>query len=570
MTDAIAVLDFGSQYSQLIARRVREAHVYCELFPWDAPREQVMALQPRGFILSGGPNSVYDAGAPALPGYVLESGRPVLGICYGMQLLAHALGGRVAASARREYGEARLEIEDCELWPAAITHLRAPITVWMSHGDRIESLPPGFQIIARTANSPIAGMADRARRLYAIQFHPEVNHTQHGREIIAHFVHAICGCRASWTPANIIEESVQKIRAQVGRRPVICGLSGGVDSAVAAALVHKAVGDQLTCVFVNTGLLRKGEPEQVVETFEREQGMRLIAVDASEEFLEVLSGVTDPEDKRRRIGEKFIRVFESVVREQGLGVRDQGSGAGGQGSGIRVQGSGIRGQELEVRSQGQGPRGREWESGVESGAKRADGRPLLCQGTLYPDVIESRGPERQAAAKIKTHHNVGGLPKDMQFELLEPLRYLFKDEVRAIGAALGLPDAIVWRQPFPGPGLAVRVLGEVTWERLERLRAADAILQEELRRADLTRATSQAFAVLLPVRTVGVMGDGRTYSEVIAIRAVTTDDFMTADWARIPFDVLARISNRIVNEVPGVNRVAYDITTKPPATIEWE
>ncbi|RMG64276.1 MAG: glutamine-hydrolyzing GMP synthase [Chloroflexi bacterium] len=526
MIDGIAVLDFGSQYSQLIARRVREAHVYCELFPWDAPRDQVMALQPRGFILSGGPNSVYDPAAPALPGYVLESNLPVLGICYGMQLLAHALGGWVAPALQREYGEAQLEISGCELWPDAIAQLRSPITVWMSHGDRIEALPPGFKVIARTAHSPIAGMADPARRRYAIQFHPEVNHTQHGREIIAHFVHAICGCRASWTPANIIEESVQKIRAQVGRRPVICGLSGGVDSAVAATLAHKAVGDQLTCVFVNTGLLRKGEPEQVVETFEREQGMRLIAVDACEEFLEALGGVTDPEEKRRRIGEKFIRVFEAVVREHGIGSKH--------------------------------------------GKARDDARPLLCQGTLYPDVIESRGPERQAAAKIKTHHNVGGLPEDMQFELLEPLRYLFKDEVRALGAALGLPDAIVWRQPFPGPGLAVRVLGEVTWARLERLRAADAIVQEELRRADLMRATSQAFAVLLPVRTVGVMGDERTYSEVIAIRAVTTDDFMTADWARIPFDVLARISTRIVNEVLGVNRVVFDLTTKPPATIEWE
>ncbi len=554
MTDAIAVLDFGSQYSQLIARRVREAHVYCELFPWDAPREKVMALQPRGFILSGGPNSVYDASAPALPGYVLESGLPVLGICYGMQLLAHALGGRVAPSLQREYGEARLEVEDCELWPDATAHLQSPITVWMSHGDRIEALPPGFKVIARTAHSPIAGMADPLRRLYAIQFHPEVNHTQHGREIIAHFVHAICRCRASWTPANIIEESVQKIRDQVGRRPVICGLSGGVDSSVAATLVHKAVGDQLTCVFVNTGLLRKGEPEQVVETFEREQGMRLIAVDASEEFLEVLSGVTDPEEKRRRIGEKFIRVFEAVVREHRIGSRDWGARVGEPALEGGGQGAGVGSQK----------------SRVEIGTAFADDRPLLCQGTLYPDVIESRGPERQAAAKIKTHHNVGGLPQDMQFELLEPLRYLFKDEVRAIGAALGLPDAIVWRQPFPGPGLAVRVLGEVTWARLERLRAADAILQEELHRADLMRATSQAFAVLLPVRTVGVMGDGRTYSEVIAIRAVTTDDFMTADWARIPFDVLARISNRIVNEVSGINRVVYDITTKPPATIEWE
>ena len=527
MTDAIAILDFGSQYSQLIARRVREAHVYCELFPWDAPRERVMALQPRGFILSGGPNSVYDVGAPTLPAYVLESGLPVLGICYGMQLLAHVLGGQVAASAHREYGDARLEIRDCDLWPNAIRDLRSPLNVWMSHGDRITALPPGFEVIAQTANSPVAGMADPSRRLYAIQFHPEVNHTRHGREIIAQFVHVICGCRASWTPGNIIEESVLRIRAQVGGRSVICGLSGGVDSAVAAALVHRAVGNQLTCVFVNTGLLRKGEPEQVVETFERAQGMRLIAVDAGEDFIEALSGVTDPEEKRRRIGEKFIRVFESVVNGR-------------------------------------------WPTIGNGHTAAAGDRPLLCQGTLYPDVIESRGPERQAAAKIKTHHNVGGLPRDMQFDLLEPLRYLFKDEVRAIGSTLGLPDELVWRQPFPGPGLAVRVLGEVTWDRLERLREADAILQEELRRADLMRATSQAFAVLLPVRTVGVMGDGRTYNEVIAIRAVTTDDFMTADWARIPFDVLARVSNRIVNEVPGVNRVVYDITTKPPATIEWE
>jgi len=518
----IAVLDFGSQYSQLIARRVREANVYCELFAWDAPAENVMALRPRGFILSGGPNSVYDAGAPALPGYVLASGLPVLGICYGMQLLAHALGGVVAPATHREYGQADVEVDDCPLLPQQTQKPNSRISVWMSHGDRVEQLPPGFRVIARSANSPIAGMADDARRLYAIQFHPEVNHTQRGREIISHFVHSVCGCAAAWTPANIIDESVARIRAQVGDRPVICGLSGGVDSSVTAALAHRAVGDQLICVFVDTGLLRKGEAEQVIETFQREQGMRLIAVNAAEEFLEALQGVTDPEDKRKRIGEKFIRVFESQITR------------------------------------------------IQSKIQNPESRILLAQGTLYPDVIESRGPERQAAAKIKTHHNVGGLPKDMQFELLEPLRYLFKDEVRAVGSALGLPDEIVWRQPFPGPGLAVRALGEVTWERLERLRDADAILQEELRRANLMRATSQAFAVLLPVRAVGVMGDGRTYNEVIAIRAVTTDDFMTADWARIPYDVLARVSSRIVNEVAGVNRVTYDITTKPPATIEWE
>lgn len=519
MTDAIAILDFGSQYSQLIARRVREAQVYCELFPWDAPREKVMTLRPRGFILSGGPNSVYDPNALGLPAYVLESGLPVLGICYGMQLLAHALGGQVCASAQREYGHAEVQIVACALWPPAIGQAGATVHVWMSHGDRIEALPPGFAVIARSPNSPVAGMADPARNIYAIQFHPEVNHTEHGRAIIARFVHHICGCAPTWTPTNIVEESIAKIRAQVGDRTVICGLSGGVDSSVAAALVHRAIGDRLTCVFVDTGLLRAGEAEQVITTFQREQGIRLIAVNAAAEFLEVLDRVTDPEMKRKRIGEKFIRVFESVINRLPATNGD---------------------------------------------------RPLLCQGTLYPDVIESRGPERQAAAKIKTHHNVGGLPADMQFELLEPLRYLFKDEVRAIGSALGLPDEIVWRHPFPGPGLAVRVLGEVTWERLERLRAADAIVQEELRRADLMRATAQAFAVLLPMRTVGVMGDGRTYSEVIAIRAVTTDDFMTADWARLPFEVLARISSRIVNEVPGINRVTYDITTKPPATIEWE
>jgi GMP synthase (glutamine-hydrolysing) len=523
MSDFIAILDFGSQFTQLIARRVREANVYCEIFAWDTPPEKISAMCPNGFILSGGHNSVYDDGAPTLPNFVLESGVPVLGICYGMQLLAHTLGGVVAPSSHREYGYARVELGTSQLFEFASRNnnhaSHREIQVWMSHGDRIERMPSGFRIVGKSANSPIAAMADETRNYYAVQFHPEVNHTEHGRDILAAFVHGICLCDANWTPKNIVDESVEKIRAQVGGREVICGLSGGVDSSVAAALVHKAIGDRLTCVFVDTGLLRKGEGEQVIETFQRNMGIKLVGVNAAEDFLDALSGVTDPEEKRKRIGEKFIRVFESVVNRQ---------------------------------------------------SSNHDHATMLCQGTLYPDVIESRGPERQTAAKIKTHHNVGGLPKDMKFELLEPLRFLFKDEARAVGTALGLPDEIVWRQPFPGPGLAVRVLGEVTWERLQRLREADAILLDELRRANLMRATSQAFAVLLPVRTVGVMGDGRTYNEVIAIRAVTTDDFMTADWARIPFDVLARISNRIVNEVSGVNRVTYDITTKPPATIEWE
>ncbi len=550
---AIAILDFGSQFSQLIARRVREANVYCELFPWDAPHEKVLAFNPKGFILSGGHNSVYEQGAPTLPDYVVqhnaEHGTPILGICYGMQLLTYKLGGIVAASSHREYGYARLEISDWRLWqsarspqPAASNpiaqslDLKSPLQVWMSHGDRIEKMPPGFRSIAHSNNSPIGAMVDDARHIYAVQFHPEVDHPHGGRKLLANFVQNVCGIAPDWTPKNIIEESVDKIRAQVGDRQVICGLSGGVDSSVAAALVHRAIGDQLTCVFVDTGMLRKDEGEQVIETFQREQGIRLIAVNAAEEFLDALQGVTDPEAKRKIIGEKFVRVFERVLREQ------------------------VSAKSLVLSP----------ESALRTPHSALSTTPLLAQGTLYPDVIESRGPERQSAAKIKTHHNVGGLPKDMQFELLEPLRFLFKDEVRTLGSALGLPDSIVWRQPFPGPGLAVRCLGEIVWERLERLRAADAILQEELRAADLMRATSQAFAVLLPVRTVGVMGDGRTYSEVIAIRAVTTDDFMTADWARIPFEVLARISSRIVNEVSGINRVTYDITTKPPATIEWE
>lgn len=514
MPDAIAILDFGSQYTQLIARRVREAHVYCELFPWDAPPERVLALRPRGFILSGGPASVYAPDAPRLPDYVLQQNVPVLGICYGMQLLAYHLGGQVTRAERREYGPAEVELVGP---PNPLCgHLRsANLHVWMSHGDHVAAPPSGFVVLARSANSPVAAMGDLARGLYGLQFHPEVVHTPRGREILRNFAIRVCGCRPDWTPVAFIEQAVAAIQTQVGSERVVCGLSGGVDSAVTATLVHRAVGDQLTCIFVNTGMLRRGEPVQVVRAF-RDRGMRLVSVDATEEFLSALAGVTDPEEKRRLIGERFIHVFEQEAAKLG-----------------------------EVR--------------------------FLAQGTLYPDVIESRGPERQTAARIKTHHNVGGLPEDMHFELVEPLRYLFKDEVRAVGEALGLPEEIVWRQPFPGPGLAVRILGEVTWERLETLRAADAILLEELGRAGLLRGeTQQAFAVLLPVQSVGVMGDARTYQNVVALRAVTTDDFMTADWARLDYDLLARVSNRIVNEVVGVNRVVYDMTSKPPATIEWE
>jgi len=516
--EAVAILDFGSQYSQLIARRVREAHVYCELFPYNAPAEQVLALQPRGFILSGGPSSVYEPDAPALPGYVLESKLPVLGICYGMQLLAHHLGGRVAPAQRREYGPAQLILTDpaCPLFAG----LPLALQVWMSHGDRIEVPPAGFAAVAQSDNSPVAALAHPGRRLYGLQFHPEVVHTPQGATIIRNFLSRVCGLHGDWTPAQFIGQAVSAIRRQVGDGRVLCALSGGVDSAVTAALVHRAVGDQLTCIFVDHGLLRQDEPQQVIRTFEQKVGLHLVVVHAAEEMLAALAGVTDPEAKRRIIGEKFVRLFE---REAGrLGRFD-----------------------------------------------------FLAQGTIYPDVIESAGAGRPGAQRIKTHHNVGGLPEEMQLELVEPLRFLFKDEVRAVARELGLPDEIVYRQPFPGPGLAVRILGEVTWERLETLRAADAIFRDELLAAGLLRqqegtGTAQAFAVLLPVRSVGVMGDGRTYAHVIALRAVTTDDFMTADWARLPYDLLARVSNRIVNEVPGVNRVVYDLSSKPPATIEWE
>jgi GMP synthase (glutamine-hydrolysing) len=517
--DAIAVIDFGSQYAQLIARRVREAHVYCELFPWHAPERQVLAIDPRGYILSGGPASVYAPEAPQAPDYILRSGRPVLGICYGMQVLTHALGGRVAPSVEREYGPAQLEA----LIPNPLIP-RGQQRVWMSHGDRIEIPPPGFVALARSDNSPIAAIGDLERGYFGVQFHPEVRHTPGGEQILRRFVQDICHARPQWIPESIISQSVMRVQDQVRGEKALAAVSGGVDSSVATALVHKAIGDQMVAVFVNNGLLRQGESLQVVRAFRQNLGVELVVVDAEDQFMGALQGVTDPEGKRRVIGETFIRVFEAQARKLGL------------------------------------PR-------------------FLVQGTIYPDVVESSAPDRAQAERIKTHHNVGGLPQEMDFELVEPLRYLFKDEVRIVGEALGLPLDLVWRQPFPGPGLAVRCLGEVTRERLDRLRAADAILIEELDAAGLlrmqgqeqeTQGTAQAFAVLLPIRSVGVMGDQRSYQGVIALRAVTTEDFMTADWARLPYDLLARIANRIVNEVAGINRVVYDITSKPPATIEWE
>lgn len=520
--EAVVILDFGSQYSQLIARRVRELEVYCELIPSQAPIEEITRLNPLGYILSGGPASVYAPGAPHLPDFVLKSQKPVLGICYGMQLLAYHLGGQVDPGSEREYGPAEIELTDPDNPLFATFNLQpATLQVWMSHGDRVTRLPDGFRTLAQSPNSPHAAVGDPERGLYGLQFHPEVTHTPQGKALLRAFLYGVCGCHGGWTPGNFIEESLGQIQAQVGAGKVVCGLSGGVDSSVTAALLHRAIGDQLTCIFVNNGLLRQNEPEQVVQTFQQQMHAHLVAVDATEDFLSALAGVTDPEAKRKIIGEKFVRIFEAEARR--LGQVD-----------------------------------------------------FLAQGTLYPDVIESAvstsGGSKGGglAAKIKTHHNVGGLPEDMQFQLVEPLRYLFKDEARAVGEALGLPRQMVWRHPFPGPGLAVRVLGEVTWERLETLRAADAILIEELRASGWYDRTAQAFAVLLPVQSVGVMGDFRTYADVIALRAVTTDDFMTADWARLPADLLARVSNRIVNEVPGVNRVVYDISSKPPATIEWE
>ena len=509
--DKVLVLDFGSQYTQLIARRVREASVYSEIFPWNAPLERIREFDPKGVILSGGPASVYADGAPLPDPSVFRLGVPVLGLCYGMQVMAHMLGGKVARSARREYGRAELLVDDDKglLWG-----IYQKSAVWMSHGDRIETLPAGFSVIAHTVNSPCAAMAKPASGLYALQFHPEVAHTEEGERIIRNFIFDICGCKPEWKMSSFAERAVGDIRRQVGSDGVICALSGGVDSSVAALLVHKAVGDALTCIFVDNGLLRLGESEKVADTFRRHFHMKLVHVDASRRFLEKLRGVTDPEKKRKTIGAEFIAVFEE-------------------------------------------------EAGKIENAR------FLAQGTLYPDVIESvsvNGP----SAVIKSHHNVGGLPEVMKLGLVEPLRELFKDEVRALGTEMGLPDDICLRQPFPGPGLAIRCLGEVTHDRLKILREADAIVLEEVKKAGLYNELWQSFAVLLPVRSVGVMGDERTYESAIAVRAVQSRDGMTADWARLPYDLLGKLSNRIINEVKGVNRVVYDISSKPPGTIEWE
>jgi GMP synthase (glutamine-hydrolysing) len=507
---SVVVVDFGSQYSQLITRRVRELNVYSQLVPADAPWEAVQRLNPRAIILSGGPSSVYDPGAPGLPPWVVGSGLPVLAICYGLQLLAHELGGRVEPAAVREYGPANVRVQaSSPLFEGVGTEL----PVWMSHGDSVTALPEGFELLA---SSPAAlYSAVRRGNIYGLQFHPEVAHTPAGSRLLANFLYKIADLEPDWTPAHFVEEAIDRIRGQVGTGRVLCALSGGVDSAVAATLIHRAIGDHLTCIFVDNGLLREGEAEQVVHVFRDQQHLNLRYVDAGERFLAALRGVTDPEEKRKRIGETFIRVFEREATQLG---------------------------EIEY----------------------------LAQGTLYPDVIESATSETRAAQKIKTHHNVGGLPADLRFKLVEPLKLLFKDEVRKVGAELGLPAEIVHRQPFPGPGLAVRILGEVTGDGLDVLRTCDAIVRAEITLAGLDREVWQSFAVLTPLRTVGVMGDGRTYGHLVAVRAVTSDDAMTAGWARLPYDLLDRISTRIVNEVPAVTRVVYDITSKPPGTIEWE
>ena len=516
----ILILDFGSQYTQLIARRVREAHVYSELHSWDVDEAFIRDFQPAGIILSGGPNSVYEHETPRVPQVVFELGVPVLGVCYGMQTMAAQLGGKVENASKREFGYAEIRARGhsslfLDIQDRANDEGHGLLDVWMSHGDKVTEIPPGFKVIASNASTPIAGMADEARHFYAVQFHPEVTHTKQGKAMLSRFVHQICGCGQDWNMPDYVSEAVARIKAEVGSDQVILGLSGGVDSSVAAALIHKAIGDQLTCVFVDNGLLRLNEAEQVMQTFARNLGVKIIHVDASKKFLGDLAGVTDPEAKRKIIGREFVEVFQ---------------------------------QESAKLPQAK------W----------------LAQGTIYPDVIESAGAKTKKAHTIKSHHNVGGLPETLHLKLLEPLRELFKDEVRELGVALGLPHDMVYRHPFPGPGLGVRILGEVKREYAELLRRADAIFIEELRHSGWYEKTSQAFAVFLPVKSVGVMGDGRTYDYVVALRAVVTSDFMTAHWAELPYELLGKISNRIINEVRGINRVVYDISGKPPATIEWE